>query len=349
MNRITIDTNDLRTLSRSYMSESEVIANIRLDLLRAWSDVAPGAYPGVERLMSWADEINSGLARLSGTIDNEASDAQFQALRADDSDLLGEFVSVLLCGLGLLGAMAGRSLAPWLPVTAGEAPLFEDPISTIEVVMPMPSTATGFGAVDPLGSLGTQNGALAPISDVLGQVQQLSNDPLGFLDGPQGQALAASEMNAVAPIQGLLDQTRAVLNNPLGFNTAALNPSPSSSPLGNLENAALQNNINRILSGGSFPGSNIAGAFSNNSPTNPLSNLNGFVNGLLTSAHSGAGGGGAPPLTSGIATQFIHTNPISDPFGSLNPGIGIAEHNISDANVNGILAGEGVTSGFGLG
>ena len=348
MNRITIDTDGLRALARTYDDESNALADIRLDLLRAWSDVPLVAYPGVERLASWADEIGGGLAQLAGLVTSDAASARLQALRADDGDVLGQFVSLLFGCFGALATAFGApALAAWIPMTSEGAAPFGGAVDDLGSVGALPTLSTGVGGLDPFGTPGAENGALAPISGILDQVGQLSSDPFSFLDGPQGQALAASEAGAVAPIQGLLDQANAIIQDPLGFSTSALGPSAAADPLTNAVNSALQGRINGILAGDPFAGSgiNIAGAFGGNSPANPLANLGGFVNGLLNGAPAGggsSGGGGFVPTN--IAGQFIAQN-TSNPLSHVNFFGSIIGDNESNARVNADLAPFGASFG----
>jgi hypothetical protein len=330
MNRITIDTDDLQSLARVWNAESAQIADVRLDLLRAWSDISPAAYPGVERLAGMADDISARLANLASSVADEASGLQMQALRAD-VDLLGRSVSLILCGFGPFAASFGtQTLASWLPMTSATAATFGSaPLTELEGVTGLPSFATGVGALDPLAALGAQNGALAPISGLLGQVQQVVNDPLGFLDGPQGQALAANN-GALAPIQGLLNQTQAIVNNPLGFT--ALPPSSSGTPLDQLEQSALQQNINRILNGGSFPGSADMAALRGNFNALFPGGVNNFTSNLVASAKANGTFHPGINATAALQGQLAANAKFSEGVARFNPFQGIIEDNISRLN-----------------
>ena len=161
-------------------------------------------------------------------------------------------------------------------------------------------------------------------------MQQVVNDPLGFLDGPQGQALAANN-GALAPIQGLLNQTQAIVDNPLGF--AALPLSSGGYRSTNLENAALQQNVNRILSGGSFPGSDITTGVANTFHSLFPGGTDNLLNNLV-----GVGEGGRERCTR-ASTQRRHSrasspraNSSRTPPRASNPYRSIIEDNISRSN-----------------
>jgi hypothetical protein len=327
MNQITIDTADLRALAAAFERESQELASIRLDLVRAWGDVAPGAYPGIERVLPWADDVVARLGYLAGTVSTGAMAAHAQAQRAEDTELLGGLVSMLLGGCGLLYAVAAtQPLATWAPAVPGAAaPVGMLPLGGLGGVAGMPLLATGVGALDPLAALGAQNGALAPIAGILGTVQQVVNDPLGFLDGPQGQALAAQN-GALAPIQGVLNQAQAVIDNPLGFGGVA--PTGGGTDLASLEAAALQQNVNRILAGGTSPISGLSSSIANSFNGLFPGGLNDWVGGLVESAKANGRFHPGINATAALEGQLMAREQFSAAAQNFNPFRNITEGNL---------------------
>jgi hypothetical protein len=336
MNRITIDTNDLRTIAAVYDTESQELAEVRLDLLRGWADVASGAYPGIERVLPWADDVNSKLGYLAGRVSAGATEAYRQAQRADDTELIGGIVSLLLGGFGLLFATAAaQPLGQWVPAVAGAgAPVGVLPLGGLGAVTGTPLPATGLAALDPLAALGAQNGALAPISGLLGQVQQVVNDPLGFLDGPQGQALATSN-GALAPIQGLLNQAQAVSDNPLGFGGGA--PLGGGGTLDDLVAASTQQNVNRILAGGTSPISGLSASIANSVQGLFPGGVDNYLGNLVESAK--ANGTFSPGInaTAALEGQLAAREHFSGLVQNFDPFRGITESNIMRSDQIGFM------------
>jgi hypothetical protein len=134
--------------------------------------------------------------------------------------------------------MAAAVLAPtWSPVPVVRPPLTAGPVvgplvapllapldrfAPLASVPPLVPPVTGVPALGGFTLATPGSGALAPIAGLLGEVDKVIADPLGLAGG-----LA-----------------------PMGIPTGV----PS---LQQLELSALQGNINRIMSGGSFPGSDI--------------------------------------------------------------------------------------------
>jgi hypothetical protein len=292
MNRITIDTDELRTLAQQFRAEADELAAVRLDLLRAGTDAPLGAFPGLERLEGMAEDVLARIAGIATTVSNQATEVDMQARAAETDNLLGRFSSGVLGTLGpMFGATAGSALGPWLPILGGSSGGMNPTIDDLLGIQSAP-LLTGVGGVDWLADLGRHNGALAPISNLLNDVQGVLNDPLG-LTGPLG-TLASPAVSGVPSLQ-------------------------------DLEQAALQQNITRIMNGGSFPGSDILGNFRNSFNGLFPGGVNNVINNTIAAAKAD---GTFHPGTNPMALQGVidANNHFSDILSHVNFYQGIIDH-----------------------